>query len=222
MVHGINGNRRARDGPALGIDDNAFEAACSCRVERLIFTSIAATGADSLFSIAPFYTYAEEKLQGSELGWTILRDGIYLDPVAEWVPDLVKMGRLPYPVKKGKVAYISRDDIARAIVYASVSKRHAGKIYDLTGSEAISMPQLAETISTVTGKSVHFESVSEEEYAEICRADDIPESLIEVWISMYRAVDNGEFENVTDHVERLTGKPPESVERYLRRVVGGG
>ena len=202
--------------------DNAFEAACSCRVERLIFTSIAATGADSLFSIAPFYTYAEKKLQASDLGWTILRDGMYLDPVAEWVPDLVRMGRLPYPVKKGKVAYISRDDIARAIVYASVSRRHAGQIYDLTGSEAISMPQLAETISRVTGKSVVFEFVSEKEFTEICRVDDIPESLVGVLISMYRAVDNGEFERVTDHVEVLTGKPPESVESYLRRMVGAG
>jgi hypothetical protein len=43
--------------------------------------------------------------------------------------------------------------------------------------------------------------------------------MIEMLISMYQAVGNGEFEAVTDHVERLTGTPPETVESYLGRVV---
>ena len=81
------------------------------------------------------------------------------------------------------------------------------------------MPELAEAISRATGKRIEFKPISEEEYADICRVDNTPEDLIEVLTSMYRAVDNGEFEKVTDHVERLTGTPPEPVESYIKRAV---
>lgn len=198
---------------------NALEAAKQSKVKRVVFASFMAATPTSKFLIAPFMLYAESKLRLSGLEWTILRDGMYLDPVAEWVPQLVQTGRLPYPVEKGRVAYICRDDIARALAAACLGDGHSGQLYELTGPEALSMPGLAEAISRATGKPVEFQQISEDEYGDICRADNTPEPMIEFLTSMYRAVDNGEFEIVTDHVERLTGTPPESVESYLRRAV---
>lgn len=78
---------------------------------------------------------------------------------------------------------------------------------------------LASTISEVTGKPVNFEAVSEKEFAEICGASNEPPEMIDVLNSMYRAVDNGEFEEVTDDVKHLTGNPPESDHDYLTRSV---
>jgi len=40
-------------------------------------------------------------------------------------------------------------------------------------------------------------------------------------VTLYHAVENREFEKVTDHVLRLTGKEPESIENYLRRKFKG-
>jgi NAD(P)H dehydrogenase (quinone) len=198
---------------------NALEAARAAGVKRVVFASFACAKPTSKFYVAPFILYAEAKLQLSGLDWTILRDGMYLDPVAEWVPDLVKMGRLPYPVQKGRVAYISRDDIARALAAACLTGGHSEHVYELTGSRAISMSELAATISRVTGKTVDFSPVTDEEYVQVCEADGIPEPMARLLLTMYHAVDNGEFETVTDHVEKLTGTPPEIVESYLRRTV---
>jgi hypothetical protein len=70
-------------------------------------------------------------------------------------------------------------------------------------------------------KPVRFDSISEDEYAEICRQGDepVPEPMIQVLTSLYRAVDNNEFANVSDHVEKLTGSPPEKTGSYLKRYV---
>ncbi len=197
---------------------NALEAAKQSKVGRVLLTSILAATSTSKFLITPFTLYSESKLCSSGLEWTILRNCLYLDPVAQWVPKLIQMGYLPYPVKKGRVAYISRDDLARALAAACLGSDRSGQIYQLTGNKSLSMPELAQTISQVTGKHCEFKSVSEDEFADICRADNLPELMIEVLTSMYRAVDNEEFDIVTDHVERLTGTPPESVESYLRRT----
>jgi NAD(P)H dehydrogenase (quinone) len=205
--------------PRIMQHNNALEAAKEAGVKRVAFTSFTAAKPDSKFFVATFMLYAESKLRLSGMDWTILRDGMYLDPIADWIPDLVKAGRLPYPVEKGRVAYISRYDLARGIAAACLNSGHSEKIYELTGPKALSMDELAEAISNATGKIVEFHQVTEKEYAEICRADNIPEPMIAILASMYRAVDNGEFETVSDHVELLTGTPPESAESYLTRVV---
>ena len=199
---------------------NALDAARRAGVQRVVFASLAtAAFPASRFLITPFLLYAESRLRLSGMDWTILRNGMYLDPIADWVPELVEMGRLPYPVKTGRVAYIARDDLARATAAACLHSEHAGKVYELTGPEALSMPDLAATIARVTGQAVGFESITDEAFAEVCRQgnEDVPEFLIGILTSLYHAVDNHEFETVTDHVERLTGTPPETAESYLRR-----
>ncbi|QDU36839.1 Quinone oxidoreductase 2 [Maioricimonas rarisocia] len=196
---------------------NTLDAAKQAGVGRIVLVGFAATSPESQFHIAPFYLYAESRLRLSGLDWTISRDGMYLDPVADWVPELIRMGRLPYPVQKGRVAYVCRDDLARALAAACLKEECSQKVYNLTGPEALSMPELAATISRVVGQEVPFDLVSEEEFVRICQAENEPEEMIAVLTSMYRAVDNGEFANVTSDIEDLTGRPPETVESYLRR-----
>ena len=203
---------------------NALDAAREAGVKRVVFASLAtAAFPDSRFLITPFLLYAESRLRLSGMDWTLLRNGMYLDPIADWTPELVAMERLPYPVKTGRVAYIARDDLARATAAACLNSGHAGQVYELTGSDALSMPDLAAIIARVTGRAVRFDSITDEAFADVCRQgnEDVPEFLIEILTSLYHAVDNREFETVTDHVERLTGTPPETAERYLRRRLEG-
>ena len=198
---------------------HALEAAREAGVRRVAFASVAAAEPTSAFLVAPFILYAESKLRLSGMEWTILRNGMYLDPLAEWAPALVEMGRLPYPVAEGRVAYIARDDLARSLAAACLNTGHEGKLYELTGPEALSMPELAQALSEATGRSITYDQVTEEAYAESCRADGVPEPLVEVLVSMYRAVDNGEFERVTGDVEELTGRPAQTVQTYLNSVL---
>ena len=169
--------------------------------------------------MAPFYLYAESKLRLSGMGWTVLRNGIYLDPLADWAPALAEMGRLPYPVHTGRVAYVSRDDLARASAAACLDDAHVGRVYELTGPQALSMPRLASALSDATGREIRFDCVDENEFAAICRADGVPDLVIDVLASMYRAVDHGEFEQASDDIRLLTGEPPEDAGTWLRRAL---
>ena len=87
------------------------------------------------------------------------------------------MGRLPYPVQTGRVAYISRDDLARASAGALHQGGHSGCVYELTGPEAMSMTCLAASLTAVTGAPITFDPVSEAEFAAVCRtAYQMPKS----------------------------------------------
>ena len=202
--------------PRIIQHSNILEAARAARVQRVVLASFSAARTDSEFLIAPFLVYAESRLRTSGLRWTILRNGMYLDPLVDWAPALAAMGRLPYPVRKGRVAYVSRDDLSRACAAACALDGHAGKAYELTGPQALSMQDLASNLTYATGQTIRFDEVTEEQFAEICRADQVPEADIAILASMYRAVDHGEFEHVSDDIRLLTGTPPMAARDYLR------
>lgn len=198
---------------------DAVAAAKTAGVKRVLFSSLTTAFPESKFLISPFLVYAEMKLRQSGLDWTILRNGMYLDPLWDWYPELKEMGYLPYPVKEGKVAYISRSEIARATAAAMLQDGHEGKIYELTGPEALTMEELAQTLSEVTGQKIVFKNISDEEYAEICRSgvEDVSEALTVILTSIYWAVDNGEFGTATNHIELLAGSSVETVKDYFQK-----
>ena len=202
--------------PRIVQHSSILDAARSARVKRVVLASFSAARTDSEFLIAPYLLYAESRLRTSGLEWTILRNGMYLDPLVDWAPALAAMGRLPYPVRKGRVAYVSRDDLSRACAAACALDGHAGQVYELTGPQALSMRDLASALTCATGQTIRFDEVTGEQFAEICRADRVPEAEIAILASMYRAVDHREFEHVSDDIRILTGIPPMAAKDYLR------
>ena len=81
------------------------------------------------------------------------------------------------------------------------------------------MDQVADAISHVSGEKRWLLILSvRKRLPRYAGRIKVPEEMIGTLTSMYRAVDNGEFETVTDHVEKITGKLPERIEAYLQRT----
>jgi NAD(P)H dehydrogenase (quinone) len=198
--------------------ENAIAAARKAQVERLLHYGLLSTSLESPFAVTPFLLYAESAIRNSGLKWTILRNGLYADPIAVWVPDIIKMGTIPYPTGEGRCSYVSRDDIARAGGAVLTSDGHEGKIYNLTGPEALTTADLCSAVAAVTGKPVADSRATDEAYLDACAKDQIPEFLAGLLLTMYHAIRRGFMNVVTDDIETLTGKPAERFEEYLRRV----
>ena len=71
----------------------ALAAAKEAGVRQVVFSSFAAATVESAFIVAPFLVYAECKLRQSGMEWTVLRNGMYADPLVDYVPELVRTGR---------------------------------------------------------------------------------------------------------------------------------
>ena len=197
---------------------NAIAAAKKAQAEHLLHYSLVSTAIDSPFAVTPFLLYAESAIRISGLRWTILRNGLYADPIAEWIPEIVRMGTIPYPTGDGRCSYVSRDDIARAGAAALTTVGHVGKVYNLTGPEALTTSDLCHAVAAVAGKPVVDSRATDEDYLEACSKDGTPEFLAHLLLTMYHAIRRGFMDVVTDDIEALTGKAPESFEDYLRRV----
>jgi NAD(P)H dehydrogenase (quinone) len=199
---------------------NALRAAKAAGVKRVVFLSVQASLPTSRFSVAPFFLFGESAVRVSGLEWTIARMSLYLDPVAEWAPELVRMGRLPYPVKQGRVAYVTRADVGRGLAAIVRDPSLHGAYFELTGPAAVGMTELAAAVGAATGTAIRFETITDDEYRAFCRADHLSDEMTEALVTMYYAVEAQEFAAVSPDIARLTGRPAENVVDGLSRLCG--
>ncbi|GAA1734440.1 SDR family NAD(P)-dependent oxidoreductase [Aeromicrobium alkaliterrae] len=112
-------------------------------------------------------------------------------------------GELPFPAAGGRVAWIDARDIAAVAAVALTEDGHAGQIYEITGPEALTLPETAEVLSASLGRPVvHRDLTIAEATAE---SEGFGRELDAL---TFERVAAGSFATVTDTVERVTGRAP--------------
>jgi NAD(P)H dehydrogenase (quinone) len=192
-----------------------IDAAARAGVGHLVYISFFGAGPNATFTLARDHWATEEHLRASGIPHTILRDNLY----ADFFPFLVgEDGLIRGPAGTGKVAAVAQDDIADvAAAVLLAPKQHLGVTYDLTGPEALTLAEVAATITEATGRSVTFyDETVEEAYASRAQYA-APDWQVEAWVSTYTSIAAGEMERVSDAVQTIAGHPATSLADLLRR-----
>jgi NAD(P)H dehydrogenase (quinone) len=193
---------------------SAVDAAVAAGVRHIVYTSFVNAAPAATFLLARHHWQTEEHIKASGVGYTILRDNLYADVLPHYVgADGVIRG----PAGDGRGGFVTRDDIADAAVAVLLGDdTHLGRTYDLTGPESLSFFEVAEILTTGSGREVryHPETV-EEAYASRARYD-APGWMVDGWVSTYTAAAVGELDLVTHDVEQLTGHPATRLAEFVR------
>ncbi|WP_418062642.1 SDR family oxidoreductase [Pimelobacter simplex] len=189
------------------------DAAAQAGVEHVVYTSFYGAAPQATFTLARDHWFTEEHLRASGMGFTFLRDNLYLDFLPHMVgEDDVLRG----PAGDGRLAAVTRDDIAAsALAVLLAPGEHVGATYDLTGPEALTFTEIAAIIASHTGRPVTFHDETVDEAYASRRRWEAPPWQYDAWVSTYTAVAAGELAGVTDHVARLTGRAPTGLAAYL-------
>lgn len=197
---------------------NAVDAAVRAGVPRIVYLSFLRAGPASTFTFARTHFFTEAHIRSTGVEYTFLRPSLYLDLLPDWVDD---GGALRGPAGQGRVAWVSRDDVAdvaTAVLTDPVVARDAENTsYDVTGPESLSLGATASRLGMLTGRGVRYEPQTREEALESRRPGGAPEWAIEGWVSSYEAIAAGELDVVSPAVAQLTGHPAQSIEGFLRR-----
>ena len=166
-----------------------IDAAARARVGHLVYLSFFGAGPASVFTLGRDHWATEEHLRAGGLRHTILRDNLYADSLAFMVGE---DGVIRGPARDGRVAVLARDDAADVAAAVLLSPaEHAGRTYELTGPQALTLAEIAATISEVTGRAVsyHNETLGE---AYASRAGyGAPDWQVDAWVSTYTAIAPG-------------------------------
>ena len=192
-----------------------IDAAVVAGVNHLVYTSFYNAAPDAVFTLARDHYATEQHIRAAGLGFTFLRDNIYSDFFTEMVgPDGVLRG----PGGDGRVAAVTLDDIADvATTVLRDPAPHAGMTYDLTGPEALTLSEIAATITSVTGRQVKYRNETlKEAYASRASAG-APDWQVEAWVSTYTAIAANQFAGVSTAIPDITGHAATSLARLLAR-----
>lgn len=192
----------------------AVDAAVAAGVGRIVYSSFLGAGPESTFTLARDHYATEEHIRSKGVPFTFLRGSAYFE-VLRWI--VGADGVIRGAAGDGCLAPVARDDMADTIAAVLASPGvHDGKTYDVTGPESLSLQQIADEFSAVTGKRIAYVNESVEEAWASRRTSGAPDWQVEAWVSTYLQIATGELDVVSDTVSRITGHAALSLREFLR------
>lgn len=169
----------------------------------VLTTALYSDNPDSMF-------YETEALaKNSDIDFTIIRPSFVFQNFLNQFLESVRNGVILAPSEKGKTSYVDVRNVgeASAVVLAN-PRAHTGKIYSITGSEALTHSQMADIFSQQLSKEVVHISPSAEEYKKKLAEFDVPDFLHEFLAGLYSTIAKGQWAAVSNDYTLLTGKNP--------------
>lgn len=190
------------------------DAAVTAGVRQIVYTSFFAAAPDATFTLARDHWATEEHIRRSGAAFTFLRDNLY----ADFLPLMAGAdGVIRGPAGEGRVSAVAIADVAAvaATVLQAVDE-HRDATYNLTGPAALTLAEVAELITQVTGRRVSFFNETMAEAYASRAGYGTPDWQVEAWVSTYTAIASGELAPVSDDVATLLGRPTTPLAELLR------
>ena len=125
--------------------------------------------------------------------------------------ELAEHGRLPFASGGATVAWIDARDIAAVAERALLDEGHDGRVYELSGADAMTLPRTAEVLSDALGRPVTHEEITIDDAVA-----GMPEGFErDEYVWTLERLQTGGFSGVTDTVEQVTGRAPRDLARIL-------
>ena len=194
-------------------------AAARAGVQHVVKLSALGASDHSRSGIARAHWEVEQAIQRSVIPWTMLRPHAFMQNWLGEVAESVRAERVIYsPIGAGRVPFIDTRDIAAVAAKVLLDPRdHSGKKYVLTGGTAVGYADVAEALSRLMGKTVTYRAITMEEARARLAGKGVPAELIDATLAIaaYQR-DGGPTAVVSPTVERLLGRPPLTIEEFVR------
>lgn len=196
---------------------NFIDAARRAGLKHIVKFSGIAPNLDSSFRFARMHGEIEKHLEASGMAFTHLRPGEFMTVYFRQVPNIVDKGALFLPMEDERIASIDIGDIAEIAAKVLTEPGHEGKIYSLTGPEALSMAEVAAKLSAATGKTIRYVNVPLEDARKAQLAAGMPPFLADALFELFAERRKGMEARVWPDSEKLLGRRATSFEEFARR-----
>jgi uncharacterized protein YbjT (DUF2867 family) len=212
LLFPLPGNRAARQA-VIPFVEAAQQAGCL----HVVYVSV--FGADRA-RFVPHYK-VEAALRESSMSTTILRCGFFMQNLHRAISthgtDIVERAELFIPAGRGLTSFIDARDAADVAALALTDPTtHRDRIYHLTGPTTLSMHQVAKALTCALGFPVRYTHSGLVRFAARLRRRGVGWDTIGFMAAVYTLTRLGANQPITDEVAELLGRPPRTLEQFLR------
>ena len=192
------------------------DAARQSGVAHVVKLSQFAADANAPDRFRRYHGVVEAALRASGLAYTILRPNLYMQGLLNFGSIIATQNAFYAAAGDAKVSMVDVRDIADVAVAALTQPGHEGKIYELTGPQALTHAEMAEGLSEALRRQVSFVDIPPEAMRDALLGFGIPEWQGDGLVEDYEHYRRGEAEAVTSGVQDAIGKAPRSFEEFAR------
>lgn len=192
----------------------AVEAAKKSAVGRIFYTSMFSPQTSKVI-FAPEHAATEEAIEASGLAYTIFRNGWYMENLFMSLGGALAHGRWYSSSAEGRITYIAREDIARAMAAAIANPVSENIVYSLGGETGYTKAEIAALVTEISGRPLQVINITDEQLESGLTAAGIPANFIPVIVSVDAAVRAGDLDVNTGEAAKLSGTPLVSLKAFF-------
>ncbi|MEE4244614.1 MAG: NmrA family NAD(P)-binding protein, partial [Kangiellaceae bacterium] len=158
----------------------------------------------------------EQIVQSSGLGWTVIRASWFAQNFTEGLfHQLLMNSAVELPVGNVKEPFIDIDDISEIAYESLVDPKHIDQLYEVTGPELLSFPDVINRVNKIFGKQIRFQQVPVSDFSNNMAQIGLEPSTIDMLEYLFCHVLDGRNEQTTNDVHRALGRHPRSFNQFL-------
>jgi len=200
----------------LELEKQFIDVAKARGVKHVVKMSSMEAVADAKAPIPKIHYASEQYLQKSGLAWTMIKPNFFMQNFLGSAGTIKEQGKFFLPLGQGTTVMVDTRDIGACVATVMTAAGHEGKAYEITGPEELSFADAAERFTKVLGRKIEYVFVPMPAYRQTLARFLTNEWHLNAVCELFQEIADGQDLHVTDSVQKLTGKPANSLEQFIR------
>jgi uncharacterized protein YbjT (DUF2867 family) len=199
------------------VQSNFISSAKSAGVRHIIKLSGIIADINSPFRFGRMHAEIENKLEASGISFTHLRAGEFMQSYFRQVPLILNKDSIILPMDDQRIVSIDIIDIAEVAVKVLTGSGHEGKVYPITGPEALTMNEVAEKFSAVLGRKINYVNIPPGDAKRNQLAAGVPQYNADALEELFAERRKGRESKVYNTLKEVFSLKPTSFDEFIIR-----
>ena len=198
---------------------NVSVAARDAGVEALVNMSQISARENAESPMARYHWLSENLLDWANIGASHIHPTFFAEDLHLLnSQSIAREGKLYLPFGEQRHAPIAAEDVARVVVgILADPEPHVGQHHVLTGPRDMTITEIAEVLTRELGRPVEYVDLPIADWRNVLVKElGLPEFLATHLAAVAQDHKDGVFSAETDVVERIGGRPPQSLEKFVQ------
>jgi uncharacterized protein YbjT (DUF2867 family) len=202
------------------LNRNAIDVAGEAELELLVRSSILGSDPASRSTFARDHGACDAYLRESRVPYAIVRPNLFAQNITEsTIPSIDADGNFYANAGDARISMTDTRDIAAVAASVLTAPGSEPNEYDVTGPQALSYADVATALSTAMGRKISYIDAPDDAVQGALAGAGLPSWLVGGLVELYqdyrRSGTDGYAAQVTDTVQRLTGRAPRTLDELL-------
>ncbi len=161
----------------------------------------------------------EVLVQNSGLAWTVVRASWFNQNFSEsFFQESLIQGELFLPLGETKEPFVDLEDLADVVFAALQDPAAHQHVYDITGPELLSMPEVVAIIAQASGRPLKYQQVSLEDYLQGMEQAGVEPDMLQTLAYLFTETFDGHNAYLSDGIQKALKREPRRFSEYAREA----